>query len=68
MQEYLSVQKLNEPKHSNVKLMRKKKGRCVFKLQIDTDVLTELYGIIITLDHLKCKNLIRHLNGTNNNY
>ena len=46
----------------------KRKARFVSKAQSNIDVLTELYGTIapVTLDPLECRNVIRHLNGTNN--
>ena len=48
--ESMLEQKLNELKLTNVLLMQKKKGKSVFKVPLNTDVLIELYGII-TLWH-----------------
>ena len=45
--EFLFGIKLNALKFSNVKLMQKRWKKYVFKAQINTDVLTKLYGTTI---------------------
>ena len=60
-------QKLNALTLLNVSLMPKKKGKIASKVQLNIVVMIEPYG---TTKHyhflLECKNIIRHLNGTNN--
>ena len=53
--------------------MLRKKGKSVFKAQLNTEVRVDrtvwnhnTLPLPITLDPLECKNFIRHLNGTNN--
>ena len=63
----LLKQKLNIIKLLNAKLLPKRKERFVFKALLEKNVLIQLFGIItpVILHPLECKNLIRHLNVTN---
>ena len=70
--EFMFEQKLNVFALSNARHMLKKKEKFAFKVTLNIDVLMEMFGnnntmpLPITLDPLECKNLIRHLNGTDN--
>ena len=67
MPDSLLKQKLNVIKLLNAKRMPNRKERFVFKALLKINVLLQLFGIItpVTLHPLECKNLIRHLNGSN---
>ena len=70
--ESMLEQKLNELKLTNVLLMQKKERNICFQgsvkhRRVDRTVWNHnTMAVPVTLDTLECKNIIRHLNGTNN--
>ena len=68
---YMSEQKLNASKHLNVLLMQKKERKICFQgsvkyRRVDRTVWNHnTLPLPVTLDPAECKNIIRHLNGTN---
>ena len=67
----MSEQKLNASKLLNVLLMQRKKEKTCFQgsvkyRRVDRTVWNHnTIPLPVTLDPLECKNIIRHLNGTN---